>query len=97
MAKIQVIVSPYLVSKDELSDAAKAIADELLEVADADPRPGRANVTADAASPDGIRAAMDLPTWVGIPAELIHAIRCEILERTMRPAPTRRLGDYCPS
>ena len=90
MAKIQVIVSPYLVSEDELRDAAKEVADELLEC-DACRR------DCSGVTPDDVRRCAGLTTWVGIPAELIHAIRVEILERTARPAPIRRLGDYCPS
>lgn len=96
MAKFQVICSPFLVDEDELHDAAKEAADAILEAVGAEThKPGRPNVTAAEASAEGIRKAMDLPSWVGIPPELVNAVWHEILNRTS--AATRRLGDYCPS
>lgn len=78
MSKINVCVSAFAVEERVLDDAAKTIADSL----------GNAEPSA-----DSVRAALDLPTWVGVPAELIQAVRYELLERPR----VRRLGDYCPS
>jgi hypothetical protein len=66
--KLRVTYVSPLVGEDELSDAAKEAADAM-QGADG------------SVSADDIRAALDLPCWVGIPIELIHAVRHELTNR----------------
>ena len=67
MPKLQVTCPQMLVDEAVLQDATTEVADALHCI--------------DGVSADDVRTALDLPCWVGIPIELLHAVRHELNSR----------------